>query len=95
MAGLIPIPRHLDDPELIGLWSVDEMVAMCVPFVWGVLAQHIVIGIGLAGIAWWLLRKAKGTQSSGWLIRAGYWYLPSSLLGLKATPPSFCRRLGG
>jgi type IV conjugative transfer system protein TraL len=29
------IPSHLDDPELIGLWTLDEFLAMVLPFVWG------------------------------------------------------------
>lgn len=28
------IPSHLDDPELIGLWTLDEFLAMVIPFVW-------------------------------------------------------------
>jgi conjugal transfer pilus assembly protein TraL len=95
MSGPITIPRHLDDPELIGLWTIDEMVAMIIPFVWGILSQHIIIGLILAVAAWWALRKAKGNRSSRWLYQAGYWYLPGRLLGLKATPPSYCRRLAG
>ena len=43
------IPQRLDDPELIGLWTLDEFIAMVAPFVWGILSQHIVIGI-LSGI---------------------------------------------
>ena len=35
------IPTHLDDPELIGLWTLDEFLAMVIPFVWGILSQHI------------------------------------------------------
>ena len=35
------VPKHLDDPELIGLWTLDEFLAMIVPFSWGILTQHI------------------------------------------------------
>ena len=31
------IPRHLDDPELIGFWTLDEFLVMFIPFVWGVI----------------------------------------------------------
>lgn len=34
------IPRHLDDPELIGFWTIDEFAGIIVPFTWGILAQH-------------------------------------------------------
>ena len=26
------IPSHLDDPELIGFWTLDEFLAMAIPF---------------------------------------------------------------
>src|SRR3546814_9651292 len=53
------IPTHLDDPELIGLWTLDEFLAMVIPFAWGILSQHILIGMFLSGSGWWGLRKAK------------------------------------
>ncbi len=89
------IPRRLDDPELIGLWTVDEFVAMVGPFLWGVLSEHIVIGLGLAAVAWVALRKLKSGRSSSWLLHLGYWHLPSGFFGLKRTPPSHCRLLAG
>ncbi|MGO7251444.1 type IV conjugative transfer system protein TraL, partial [Rhizobium brockwellii] len=52
------IPSHLDDPELIGLWTLDEFLAMVLPFVWGIMTQHIVIGIIAAFAGWWGLKKA-------------------------------------
>lgn len=89
------IPRHLDDPELIGFWTIDEFAGIIVPFTWGILAQHILIGIGLAVGAWFALRKAKAGRSASWFRHAAYWYLPPGLTGLKATPPSHCRVLAG
>src|SRR3546814_5878028 len=58
------IPTHLDDPELIGLWTLDEFLAMVIPFVWGILSQHILIGMLLSGAGWWGLRKAKAGRAT-------------------------------
>ena len=66
-----------------------------IPFAWGILSQHIFIGIGLAAGAWLALRKAKARGAGSALVHAAYWYLPGSFLGLKATPPSHCRLLAG
>ena len=52
------VPRRLDDPELIGFWTLDEFAGLIVPFTWGILTQHIFIGIALAFGAWFTLRKA-------------------------------------
>src|SRR3546814_4557592 len=58
------IPTHLDDPELIGLWTLDEFLAMVIPFAWGILSQHILIGMALSGAGWWGLRKAKAGRAT-------------------------------
>lgn len=89
------IPSHLDDPELIGLWTLDEFLAMVAPFIWGILSQHIIIGIAFGGAGWWGLRKAKAGRTASWLLHLAYWYLPSGLTGLKATPPSYLRLMAG
>lgn len=89
------IPAHLDDPELIGLWTLDEFLAMVIPFAWGILSQHIFIGIALAGAGWWGLRKAKAGRTGSWLLHLAYWHLPAGLTGLRATPPSYLRLMAG
>ena len=88
MSDKYAIPARLDDPELIGLWTLDEFIAMVVPFGWGILAQHILIGIFLAFGFSWGLRKAKAGRASSWLLHLAYWHLPSGFVGLRATPPS-------
>ncbi len=89
------VPRRLDDPELIGLWTIDEFVVMIIPFAWGILSQHIIIGILLAAGSWFALRKAKSGRATSWLLHAAYWYLPGTFIRLKLTPPSHCRLLAG
>ena len=89
------VPRRLDDPELIGLWTLDEFLGLAIPFAWGILSQHILLGVPLSFGAWWVLRKAKAGRASSWVVHAAYWYLGESFVRLKATPPSHCRRLAG
>jgi conjugal transfer pilus assembly protein TraL len=95
MSDKYQIPRRLDDPELIGLWTLDEFIAMVVPFSWGILAQHLFLGVGLAAVGWFALRKAKAGHTTSWLLHLAYWHLPSSFTGMKRTPPSYCRLLAG
>jgi conjugal transfer pilus assembly protein TraL len=89
------VPQRLDDPERIGLWTLDEFLGLGLPFAWGILSQHILIGIMLALGAWFALRKAKAGRASSWVIHAAYWYLPGSFVRLRSTPPSYCRLLAG
>jgi hypothetical protein len=60
------IPRRLDDPELIGFWTIDEFAGMLVPFTWGILSQHIFIGI-IVGLRR-LVRAAKGKSRTRQLL---------------------------
>ena len=95
MADQYMIPKRLDDPELIGLWTIDEFAGLIGPFAWGILTQHIFIGLALAFGVWFALRKLKSGNAGSRVIHAAYWYLPASFFGLKATPPSHCRLLAG
>src|SRR3546814_12268033 len=89
------IPTHLDDPELIGLWTLDEFLAMVIPFVWGILSQHILIGMLLSGAGWWGLSKAKAGRAESWLLHLAYWFLPAGFTALRATPTSYLRLMAG
>lgn len=89
------VPTRLDDPELIGLWTLDEFLVIVVPFGWGILSGHLFIGIFTALGCWFGLRKAKSGRSAAWVLALFYWHMPHSASGLRATPPSFCRCLIG
>jgi conjugal transfer pilus assembly protein TraL len=95
MADKFVIPARLDDPELIGLWTLDEFLPMVIALLWGILSQHIVIGIFLMFGGWWGLRKAKAGRASSWLLHLAYWHLPGGFVGLRATPPSYLRVMAG
>ena len=95
MADRYLVPKHLDDPELIGLWTLDEFLGLLIPFAWGILAQHVFIGIVCAAFMWFALRKAKSGRASAWLAHAAYWHLPGRFFALRLTPPSHCRLLAG
>ncbi|HEX7857518.1 MAG TPA: type IV conjugative transfer system protein TraL, partial [Sphingobium sp.] len=66
------IPGKLDEPERIGLWTMDEFVAMAGPFVIGILTQHILFGIVFGTLGWWVLRKAKAGRAGSWLLHMAY-----------------------
>ena len=89
------IPSKLDEPERIGLWTVDEFAAMAIPFVVGIMTQHVLLGIGFGFLGWWGLRKAKAGRATSWLIHAAYWHLPSGVIGVRTVPPSYLRLMAG
>lgn len=89
------VPKHLDDPELIGFWTLDEFLIMVIPFVWGLLAGHVVIGLAISVTAWIFYRKIKSGRSIYWILHFAYWHLPGEFFGLKSAPPSHLRTMAG
>jgi conjugal transfer pilus assembly protein TraL len=89
------IPKHLDDPELIGFWTLDEFLIMLLPFVWGILSQHILFGLFGACGCWYGYRKLKAGRGMSWVIHKGYWLLPSRFFGVRGLPPSHVRNMVG
>ena len=89
------IPAKLDEPERIGLWTVDEFIVMCGPFTAGILTQHPLYGVACAFVGWWVLRKAKAGRAGSWLLHAAYWHLPAEVSGVHSVPPSYLRLMAG
>ncbi|RKF17698.1 type IV conjugative transfer system protein TraL [Altericroceibacterium spongiae] len=89
------ILKHLDDPELIGLWTFDEFLVMSVPFFVGIISGHVVIGIGISMLSWFGYRKIRAGREIRWIIHYGYWNLPGGFFGLKIVPPSHFRVMAG
>lgn len=89
------IPGMLDEPQRFGLWTIDEFVAMAVPFVAGIMVSHVLWGIFFAIMGWWGLRKAKAGRAVSWVLHLAYWYLPVGLSGVRAVPPSYLRLMAG
>jgi len=89
------IPKHLDDPELIGFWTLDEFLVMLIPFAWGIVTQHIVIGLVVSVCSWLGYRKLRAGRSMYWVLHYAYWHLPGEFFGLKVAPPSSYRVMAG
>lgn len=85
------IPRYLDEPFRLILWTADELVALCVPFFFiGFYFDAILTGVIVGGVCFLILKKLKGSQGHHYLYTLMYWHLPALVL-LKATPPSYIR----
>lgn len=89
------IPRYLDEPIRLILWTWDEIAVFLVPlFLVYWLSNQLLLGIilGLAGFLG--LKKLKGNQGHYFLKSAAYWYLPA-MRQFRVTPPSYIREYIG
>jgi conjugal transfer pilus assembly protein TraL len=89
------IPRHLDAPFKIIIWTADELIVFLVPFVLCMtMFNSPVIGVALGIGLVMLLNKLKGEEGQHFILHLMYWYLPP-VIRYKATPPSYLRELLG
>jgi len=89
------VPRYLDEPTRIILWSVDEVIIFVVPFfilLWGF--DQTILGVVTGVVLVLGLRKLKGEQGHYFLYSIMYWHLPA-MVRFKSTPPSLYREFLG
>ena len=87
--------QHLDDPEIIAIWTVDEFVAMTVPLLLGLVFRHVFVGLLLCIACWWGLKKLKAGRSLDWAYGIVYWYASGTIAPMKGSPPSTYRVMVG
>lgn len=93
------IPRRLDDQWKLGFWDVDVAAPALFGFFLGYvsgskLAFAVCCALGL-GTARWLARL-KADKHPAFALHWMYWSLPATpLTALRATPPSYLRRMVG
>ena len=85
------LPRYLDEPTKIMLWTWDEFFLLMGPaFLCIFILDTPVTGIVIGGLFLMGLKKIKGEHGHFFMHHLMYWYLPT-LWSFKKTPPSFIR----
>ena len=83
----IPLPRHADMPQLILMWTIDEVVPFMVLFVIGILTDYVItcclIGAGLT----LAFRRFRDSKPDGFLLHYLYWHGLPVLKGTAAINP--------
>lgn len=89
------MPRYLDQPMKIFLWTVDEVAAFCVPFFISMFVfHHELIGIFIGAACLMLVKRLKGENGHYFLMNLAYWHLPQ-IVRFRVIPPSFIRSFRG
>lgn len=92
MSGKYHIPQHLDEPFKIILWTLDELFALVVPFLFCMLfLNYPLTGLIVGVVLMVSLKKLKGEQGHFFLYNLMYWYLPQ-VIRFKKMPPSYLRQ---
>lgn len=89
------IPQHLDVPTRYVFLTSDELAFAVMPVAISIFFNAIFIGLIVAGIAVWGIRKVKQGTSLSRIYDRAYWLLPARLFQFKDTPGSELRELAG
>jgi type IV conjugative transfer system protein TraL len=89
------IPKYLDAPRRILIFTVDEAITIGLLFVIFVffLKQQI-LAIIVCGLAYFGLKRLKGDRGPTYIRRLIYWHLPP-IIKFKQIPPSYKRKFVG
>jgi len=87
----IAIPKSIDDPIHILLWSADEIVPFMVCMLTGMLVDHFIPALAMGAIAVKCYRRFRDNRPDGYTLHAVYWLglLPSQAITI---PNPFIRR---
>ncbi|MAK59419.1 MAG: type IV conjugative transfer system protein TraL [Oceanibulbus sp.] len=89
------VPRWLDLPEKILVFTVDEFLAFVGVAGALIMFSEIWIAMPTAALVVVGMRKFKGGENSAKLLHWLYWILPDTVMRWKAIPPSHERILAG
>lgn len=87
-ASTYMVYQHLDDPELIALWTIDEFLVLVVPFLFGLLFRQPLIGAVISYACYWGLKRLKAGKTLSWAYGLLHWYLSPVVSLSKGVPPS-------
>lgn len=67
------LPRTIDEPPQILLWSADELIPLMTCMGIGILTAHFFIMLVIGIAAWRALRRYKESRPDGYLLHMIYW----------------------
>ena len=91
----LEIPRRLNDPPRMFWWELDVALLVLAAALAGMISGFFVSGCAIGVLLASAYGRAKSGKHPAFALHLLYWHLPSSLTGLKRTPPSYLREMTG
>jgi conjugal transfer pilus assembly protein TraL len=78
----ITVPKHIDDPVTLLVWSADEFVPAAFLMMLGMLIGQLLIMLVLSVIVLKAYRRFRDNRPDGYALHAAYWIgmLPSQAI---------------
>lgn len=87
-APIIRVEQHLQDVPRILLVPVDEGLAGLLPLGFGLLSQHLIPGMILGLLSFFLWKRFKGEGGVPHVLALLYWLLPPAVSFTRSLPAS-------
>lgn len=87
----LSLPRAIDDPPQLMLWSADELMPMLTCVGIGIMINHFFVMLFVGVALWRLLRRFKDSRPDGYMLHFVYW-LGLVLSRSRVLPNPFRRR---
>jgi len=69
----LALPRHVDEPPIMLLWTSDEIGTFFFLFIMGFMVEQIFIAIICGYFAVKTMRRFKNTRPNGYMVHMMYW----------------------
>lgn len=75
----VTLPKHIDDPVTLLIWSADEFAPAAFCLILGVLVGQVTVMLGVSVVAIKTYRRFRDSRPDGFPLHAAYWIglLPS------------------
>lgn len=74
MSDVVKIPRYIDDPPHLLLWSADEVAPIGLGLVLGIFADQLAVFSAIGFAASYIYRRFRDGRPDGFLFHWLYWY---------------------
>ena len=74
MSDALKLPRSVDDPPIMLIWSADELGAFFTCFIIGFMIQQVLIMAIIGYFFVRMIRRIQNTKPNGHLIHLMYWF---------------------
>lgn len=76
----LEFPRHLDDPQPILFWTLDQIIPFATFVVIGMAINRLILCMLIGAVAGWLFTRYRDSKPDGYFIHMTWFY---GLLPLK------------
>lgn len=91
----LSIPRRLDDKPKMLWWDLDQAIVVMTCLAVGIVAEMLMLGIGVGLLLGYLYSKAKSGKHPSFAVHLMYWFMPEYCMKFKKTPPSYQNEFTG